>query len=220
MMPETTDKPAINKQSRFLVEGMHCASCVQKVERTLIELPGVLDAAVNLATREARITLGAESPEESQIREAVERIGYSYERLPVGEEDRLTKSKARRQALRAQWQRLLIAAPLAAVVMVITMTHVEFPGRNWLLLALTAPIVCWAGRTFFAAAWNSLKHSRADMDTLIAMGTGTAFLTSLIGTVTPTEFWAGEPPIHYEAAAMITVFILLGRLLEEQNVGA
>jgi len=194
---------------------MHCGGCVSRVEKSLSELPGVTSASVNLATKEARVLHQADRPDAEGLREAIERLGYRYAEIAEGRAERQRQRTAERLAFRGQLRKLLIAAPLSVVVTVISMAHVQFPGVNWLLLALTTPVVCWAGLPFFTSAAKSLTHGRADMDTLIAMGTGTAFVSSLAATFFPQ--WFGEtPPIHYEAAAMITVFILLGRLLEER----
>jgi P-type Cu+ transporter len=102
---------------------------------------------------------------------------------------------------------------LAVAVMGLAMWGQSIPGSAWWQFLLTIPVVCWAGWQFFVRAAQGLRHFRADMDTLIALGTGTAFLTSTVALFFPA-MWAGSPPIHFEAAAMITVFILLGRLLE------
>ena len=217
-MATTAEKAYETTESRFLVGGMHCASCVSTVEKSLKALPGVTDAVVNLATREACVVHGLDGPREALFREAIVSIGFFYKEIPRDEQQRSEQAEACVREFRNRLRTFLVAAPLAVAVMVLSMLDLQFPGVNWLLLALTLPVVCWAGRPFFIGAWNALKHGRADMDTLIAMGTGTALVTSFVATIAP-EIWAGELPIHYEAAAMITAFILLGRLLEERAKG-
>jgi Cu+-exporting ATPase len=203
---------------RFLVEGMHCASCVSKVEKSLLEIPGVTSASVNLATREARLVHPAGSLNDSPIRAALEAIGFSYERLATGAQERTEQQAARQRALRKQRQTFLWAVPPALLVMIISIADLQFAGRNWMLLSLTVPVVCWAGLPFFTSAWKSLKHGRADMDSLIALGTGTAFANGLVATITP-GLWSKPPPVYFDAATMITLFVLLGRLLEERAKG-
>jgi len=217
-MATTTGNSTTKTESRFLVEGMHCASCVNQVEKSLKALPGVVEATVNLATREACVRHGPDGSHETQFREAIDRIGYTYKEIPRGEKERTQEALIREREFRNRFRTFLVAAPLAVTVMVISMLAEKTIGVNWLLFTLTLPVVCWAGKPFFMGAWKALKHGRADMDSLIAMGTGTAFLTSLTATIAP-EIWVGDPPIYYEAAAMITTFILLGRLLEERAKG-
>jgi Cu+-exporting ATPase len=217
-MTTTAEKAHKTSISRFLVEGMHCAGCVSTVEKSLKALPGVMDAVVNLATREACVVHGLDGPEEAQFREAIDQVGYSYKEIPRDKQERSEQAQVREREFRNRLQTFLLAAPLAVAVMVLSMLAEKTASVNWLLFTLTLPVVCWAGSPFFIGAWNALKHGRADMDTLIAMGTGTAFVTSFVATIAP-GIWAGKPPIHYEAAAMITAFILLGRLLEELAKG-
>ena len=215
-MPATAEPQQHLDESRFLVEGMHCASCVNRVEQALCELPGVESAAVNLATREARVMHEQDAPGEAALQEAVDSVGFTYRPIAAGESHRKEDAERHHHQHRQQFLRFAVAAPLALAVMLLSHLDLDFPGVNWLLFGLTAPIVCWAGLPFFTSAWNGLKHRRADMDTLIAMGTGTAFAVSFVASLMPSEFWGGHPPIHYDAAGMIISFILLGRLLEDR----
>ncbi len=189
-MATTAEKAHETTESRFLVEGMHCAGCVSTVEKSLKALPGVADAVVNLATREACVVHGLDGPGEAQFREAIVSIGYSYKEIPRGEQERSEQALTREREFKNRLRTFLVAAPLAVAVMVLRWLDLQFSGVNWLLFAMTLPVVCWAGQPFFIGAWNSLKHGRADMDTLIAMGTGTAFVTSFVATIAP-KIWAG-----------------------------
>ena len=202
-----------SRVSRFFVEGMHCAGCVERVEQALSQVPGVIDASVNLATREARVSCAEDFPEEEQFRTALEKIGYAYE--PVSGRTSPGDLETQHARFRKQLLTLAIALPMAIAVMAIKMSGVSFTGIGWVQLALTLPVVAWAGSPFFVTAAKSIKRGRADMDTLVALGTGTAFLTSASATVAPA-FWGTSPPDYYDVAAMITVFVLFGRLLEER----
>jgi Cu+-exporting ATPase len=116
-------------------------------------------------------------------------------------------------------RRLAVAAALTAPVFVISMFHLRFPGSEMVMLALTTPVVFWAGAEFFAGAWRGLRRGGADMNTLIAMGTGTAYATSAAATLAPQLFSGTDgahPHVYYEAAAMSTTLILLGRHLEDR----
>lgn len=197
--------------SKFLVHGMHCASCVGRVERALQAIPGTASAAVNLATHEVRVRFDSNhlSPvdAESKFRSAIGELGYEFEAV--------TEQPALGHAA-ASFRDFGLILPLAVAVFAISMAHWHFVGRDWLLLVLTSPVVLWGGRGFFAAAWQATRHRTADMNTLVAIGTGTAYVISVLGTVLPAAWWAGQPPIHFEPAAMITTFVLLGRVLEER----
>lgn len=190
---------------------MHCASCVGRVERALGAIDGVSRVAVNLATHEVQTRYDgqrlAQADAESRFQGAVSNLGYQYEPL-------VTQSVA--QPPTASWRDFAIILPFALAVFVISMAHLHFAGRDWLLLALTSPVVLWGGRGFFTAAWQATRHRTADMNTLVAIGVGTAYVISVLGTVLPASWWGGTPPIHYEPAAMITTFVLLGRVLEER----
>ena len=196
--------------AEFLVEGMHCASCVGRIETAIGEVPGVESATVNLANRRARVSYAPGLADLAAIKQAVESTGFQPVDLPTDESDELEAETLRRRNYRRQVIQLSIAALLAVPVMVISMLKLQFPGRDWVLMGLTAPVLFWAGRSFYTSAWNSLRHRAANMDTLIAMGTSVAFVASIAGTLGLWEH------LYYEAAAMIVVFVLLGRLLEER----
>ncbi|MEW4529317.1 heavy metal translocating P-type ATPase [Maioricimonas sp. JC845] len=203
---------------RFLVEGMHCASCVSRVESSLQKVPGVTDVSVNLATREATVRCSDAPPDVDDLKEAVERTGYTWRERPQTREERATHDHEHAHSGRQQRLRLAVAIPLAIAVMILQMGGFEFAGKNWLLLVLTLPVVLWCGASFFIGAVKAARHGGMDMNTLIAVGTGTALVTSIVGTVAP-GIWPGAPPIHYDAAAMIVTFLLLGRVLEDRARG-
>ncbi|MCX7719425.1 MAG: heavy metal translocating P-type ATPase [Candidatus Sumerlaeaceae bacterium] len=210
----TEPKPARERlEEVFLIEGMHCASCVARIEKGLARLPGVAGASVNLATREARVTFDPSMVSPQAIRARVVQLGYAALDLPAPAVANTAPSNA------PQTRRLAVAALLTAPVFVISMFHLRFPGNELLMLALTTPVVFWAGAEFFAGAWRGLKRGSADMNTLIAIGTGTAYGTSAAATLAPQVFsgaGTAHPHVYYEAAAMITTLILLGRHLEDR----
>ncbi len=127
---------------------------------------------------------------------------------------------ARYGALR---RRFVAAALLSLPVLVLSMAHgaLDFPGIRWVLLALTTPVVAWAGGTFFAGAWRAFRHHAADMNTLVALGVGSAYGYSVVATVFPHWFAAigRMPDVYFEAAAVIVTLILMGRLLEARATG-
>ncbi|MCU1559156.1 cation-translocating P-type ATPase [Mycetocola sp.] len=212
------------------ISGMTCASCVARVEKRLTRLDGVV-AEVNLATEKARVRF----PDAVSIDElvaAVEAAGYSATLAP--EKRRQTSAPAEVPApepdpLRT---RLLISALLSLPVIVLAMVPAwQFANWQWLSLALAAPVVVWGGYPFHRATWVNLRHGALTMDTLITMGTGAAFVWSLwalffgsAGMPGMThEFRLFTPDvdatsaIYLEVAAGVTVFLLLGRYLEQRS---
>jgi Cu+-exporting ATPase len=173
---------------------MTCASCARTIERTLANTAGVERARVNLATNTATIEYHSGLVRVADFIAAIEDLGYG-----------VPKSQARADSAEPSYRRrLLVAAIFAVPVMVLGMAH-RWP---WLQLALTSPVVFYSGAPFYVAAWRALRHFSANMNSLIALGTGAAFLYSLRETL------AGGHEVYYEAAAVIIALILLGRTLE------
>ncbi len=207
------------KTAEFDISGMTCAGCVRSIERAVQAVPGVSRADVNLATGTASVDYEASQANLAAIREAVERAGYgARESTP----DTREEPGAEQEREAAAWKRKFVVAAIFTVpLLIIAMSHgvLAFPGSHWLQLALALPVVLYSGRQFFALAWKGLLRLSADMNTLIAVGTGTAFLYSLIATAAPT--WIdpratapGDVPVYFETAAAIITLILLGRWLE------
>ncbi len=196
------------------VQGMTCAACSARVQRTLERTPGVSGANVNLMTGAATISYDPAGVTPERLVEAIRETGYGAE-LPspdaaaeelVGAED-----AARDRELREL--RLKLGVSLVAGVLAMGLS---MPPRPWLLLAVTSPVVFWAGRHFYTRAWAAFRHHSADMNTLIAVGTGAAFGWSVAVTVAAEWFAARgiAPHEYYEATVWIIALILLGNLLE------
>jgi len=176
------------------VSGMTCAACARTIERTLASTAGVERARVNLATNTATIEYQASRVRVADFIAAIEDLGYG-----------VPKTAARPEAAEPGYRRRLLAAIVFATpVLALGMSH-RWP---WLQLALTTPVVFYCGAPFYAAAWRALRHFSANMNSLIALGTGAAFLYSLWETV------RGGHEVYFEAAAVIIALILLGRTLE------
>ncbi len=194
--PERVDLP---------VSGMTCAACARAIERTLATTKGVDRANVNLATNTATVEF---DPGVVQVRDfvgAIEELGY-------GVPEKEAPADAAEQGYR---RRLTVAVIFAAPVLVLGMSHgmLHVPYSPWIQLALTLPVILYAGAPFYVAAWSALRHGAANMNSLIALGTGAAFLYSLVETV------RGRHEVYYEAAAVIIALILLGRTLEARARG-
>lgn len=186
--------------------GMHCASCVGRVERFLKKVPGVEDASVNLATNRAFIAFDPAQAQPSALIAAVERAGYGA--APVSATPN-TQAARRDPAL----LNLIGAACLTAPVLLfsmLTMGMGHAAWTEWLFAALTAGVVFGFGRQFFVGAWSALTHGgTATMDTLVALGASTAYFSSLAELI-----WTSHPKVYFETAATIVTLILLGRWLE------
>ncbi|OBG38041.1 copper-translocating P-type ATPase [Mycobacterium alsense] len=205
------------------IAGMTCASCAMRIEKKLNRLDGVA-ARVNYATEKAAVTVPAGYDLRALVAE-VERAGYAAALPRPTAEDGADE-------LRALRARLIGAAVLAGPVIALAMVPAwEFRYWQWVSLALTAPVVAWAGRPFHAAAWANLKHGVATMDTLVSVGTLSAFLWSLYALVvgaaghpdmrhgfelTVTR-GAGTDHIYFEVAAGVTLFVLAGRYFEKRS---
>lgn len=207
-------------QESFPVQGMSCAACSARVERTLGKQEGVCRATVNLAAATATVEYDRELTSPEQLQEAVRKIGFE---LVVEQEDDSAKQVEEEQAAnyRALKFRATWAIILSVPVFVTGMFLMHMPYANLVMWAFSTPVVFWLGRGFFINAWRLLKHGGANMDTLVANSTGIAYLFSLFNMLFP-EFWLArgiEPHVYFEASSVIIAFILLGRLLEARAKG-
>lgn len=194
---------------------MSCASCAVSVESTAKSQDGIRDARVNLATH--TVQLEYDDPKVLPLlQKSLESLGYD---LDLAAEDALAAAEENQQKyyrqLKLQFSGSLL---LSLPVMVIAMFFMDMAYGNWIMLALSTPVVFWFGRNFFKNAWGQLKHGQANMDTLVALSTSIAWVFSLFNTIYP-EYWHAQnlhAHVYYESAAVIISFILLGRLLEEK----
>jgi Cu+-exporting ATPase len=214
------------------IEGMTCASCANFVAKALAKAPGVASAHVNLATEKATVAFAPALTGRAQLAAAVEAAGYhvAAAAAPAAgqaaagapSDDELAARKA--LAYQALRRRFWVAAALAAVIMPLSMLmlwpaamhRVSEPALNYALLLLTLPVLGYCGREFYISAWNGLRHRTASMDTLIAVGTGAAFLFSLAATLGPQWLRARgvAPAVYFDTTATIIALILLGKVLE------
>ncbi len=218
------------------VQGMTCASCVLRVERALQAVEGVDSAAVNLASQKATVDVVGDT-DLAALEKAVRSAGYgvTLPRSDASTEDGRTHETiapagfdAEARALRRD---LLLAVALALPVMLLSMLPM-LPGvraswplgmaeTNALLLVLTTPVLLFPGRRFYAGALTMLRHGTADMNTLVAVGTGAAYAYSTVAVLFPQ--WLGLEPghmeVYFDTAATIITLILLGRWLEARAKG-
>jgi Cu+-exporting ATPase len=208
------------------ITGMTCASCANRIERRLNDLDGV-EATVNYATEKATVSYDPQAVEPGQLVEAVEAAGYEAA-LPGGP-DAAGGAHEPEDPTASLRRRLLFSAPPSIAVLLVSMIRpLQFDNWQWLSLQLITPVVIWGAWPFHKAAWANLKHATATMDTLISLGTLSAWLWSMyalfIGDagvpgmrmefqLLPTNA-AGGDEVYLEIAGIVTTFILAGRYFE------
>jgi Cu+-exporting ATPase len=211
---------------------MSCASCANNIEDAIHSVPGVEGCSVNFGAEQAAVTYDPGKTDLAAIQDAVDEAGYSA--LPMQDDVLAPEDDAERRERQAENQKLTrrvwVSGVISAVLVIGSlpaMTGLSIPFiPMWLhdpcfQLVLTAPVLFWAGSGFFINAWKALKRHTATMDTLVAVGTGTAYLYSLFPTLNPQWFIAQglRPDVYFEAAAVIIALLLLGRLLENRAKG-
>ena len=207
-------------KNTFPVLGMTCASCAASAESIVRYTPGVVDASVNFATENLTVEYLPNITSASRIQEAVKDGGYD---LLVTEDadqsetlEALHAEKFSRLKKKTVW-----ALVLSAPVVVIGMFFMDMPYANFIMWLFSTPVVVWLGKDFFINAWKQARHRSANMDTLVALSTGIAYIFSVFNMLF-AGFWQQrglEAYVYFEAAAVIIAFILLGRLLEERAKG-
>ncbi len=210
--------PAV--KNTFPVLGMTCASCAGSVESIVKYEPGVVGASVNFATGNLTVEYLPNMTGAAQLQKAVQGIGYD---LLIEEETRQqeTLEVIHAEKLRKLKRRTLWAILLSIPVVAIGMFFMNIPYANEIMWLFATPVVVWLGKDFFVNAWKQARHRSANMDTLVALSTGTAYLFSVFNMLF-TGFWHSrgiQPHVYFEAASVIIAFILLGKLLEEKAKG-
>ena len=205
------------RKETFPVLGMSCASCAARVDKTLNDQPGVQEASVNYASAMAQVTYDAEVCSPLVLKAVVQHAGYDL-LINSSEEATDEAEKAHLARYESLKKRTLWAIGLAIPIMVLSMIFMKVQWMNYVVWLLATPVVFVLGRSFFISAWRQLKHGTCNMDTLVALSTGIAYLFSVFNLFFP-EFWLSrgiEPHVYFEAASVIVAFIMLGRLLEER----
>lgn len=240
------------------VDGMTCAACSARVQRSLGKVPGVHEASVNLMLANASVSFDPAQVSVDALLEVVRRAGYEAS-VPEAAQSAIEAQTEREIEQEREYRdlrtRALISGAAGVVAMIVSMplmvggAHaamavarvpdpvmawamhtlspplerllpwlyaIPAPVLSWGLLVLTAAVMWWAGRHFYTRAWAALRHRAADMNTLVAVGTGAAFVYSLLATLVPDRFVALgiAPDVYYEAVVIIIAFILTGNAFE------
>lgn len=216
---EIQDKKAISgkyNRETFPVLEMTCAACAVSVESMLKSTAGVKDAGVNFANQTAWVEYDAKLAKPVDLQNSVRSIGYD---LVVDVDDpQAVQEEAQRKHYEAVKKRTIFSSILSVPVVIIGMFFMDMPYGSYISMVLTAPVVFYFGRNFFINAWKQARHGKANMDTLVALSTGIAFVFSVFNTFFP-DFWHSRgmhAHVYFEAAAVVVAFISLGKLLEEK----
>jgi Cu+-exporting ATPase len=207
------------------------------IEKHISQLPGIVKADFNLATMGINVEYLPNAADVKAIRRAIEDFGYKVREVSGSGESAEDSIEAAHAAEYKELKtKFWIASVLSLPVLVIAMSHgrialFNFAGVNWLQLALATPVVFYCGAQFYLGAWAAFRHRAADMNTLIAIGTGAAYIYSIAATVFPSFFAAAnqtampgmegmsQVPVYFEAASVIIALILLGKMLESRAKG-
>lgn len=206
---------AIIKET-FPVLEMTCAACAISVESMLKTVPGVKDAGVNFANQSTWVQYDPSSVTPEALQNTVRSIGYDLV-IDKDNQDEV-KEDAQRRHFNEVKQRTIWSSILSLPIVIIGMFFMNMPYGNWIMMALATPVVFYFGRNFFVNAWKQARHGKANMDTLVALSTGIAWIFSAFNTIYP-EFWHQRglhAHVYFEAAAVVIAFISLGKLLEEK----
>ncbi|WP_449421188.1 heavy metal translocating P-type ATPase [Proteiniphilum saccharofermentans] len=199
---------------------MSCASCASSAQTIVEHEPGVVNASVNFGTGNLTVEYLPNMTDATKLQKAVQAVGYD-----LLLEDETTQQETLENIHAGKFQKLkkktIWAIILAIPVVVIGMFFMDMPYANEIMWLFATPVVFWLGKDFYINAWKQAKHRSANMDTLVALSTGIAYLFSVFNMLFP-DFWHQRglhAHVYFEAAAVIIAFILLGRLLEEKAKG-
>ncbi|HUC79568.1 MAG TPA: HAD-IC family P-type ATPase, partial [Flavisolibacter sp.] len=204
----------------FPVLNMSCASCASSSQSILENTPGVVNVAVNYANASAQVEYVPTITDPQKLKAALQSIGYDL-MIDETEEAKDALEEVHREKFQALKRRTIASLVFSVPLVVIGMFFMNMPYANYIMWALATPLVLLFGKQFFVGAWKQAKHRSANMDTLVALSTGVAYLFSVFNTLYP-QYWHSKglhAHVYFEAAAVVIAFILLGKLLEEKAKG-
>ncbi len=214
------------------LKGMSCASCANSIETAIQQVPGVSSAQVNFAAEQASVEYDERNTNLEKIQTAVADAGYEASEkqdLSIGEADD-QEQEERKSQQKALLTKTIVSGVVGIILILGTlpmMLGFDIPGwpmflhNPWLQLVLATPVLFWCGQSFYVGAWKAFTHRAANMNTLVALGTGAAYLYSIFVTLFPGFLIAQglAPEVYYEAAVVIIALLLLGRYLENRARG-
>jgi P-type Cu+ transporter len=211
----------------LLVLGMTETLGESAIEEAVAQMPGVVAVRVDLATDSVSVDFSGAATSAAEIKKAIRALGYEVSEKEEGASSLDREREARQHDIRRQFLNLLITTPLAAMVMIgqfqpfwpLELFVPEILHNKLVMFAFTTPIVLGPGRQFFVNSWNGLKRGLTDMNLLYATGIGAAYFIAVVNTFWPDAGFGGRDATFYEAAALLTLFIILGRYLEALTRG-
>ncbi|HUP27015.1 MAG TPA: heavy metal translocating P-type ATPase, partial [Chloroflexia bacterium] len=214
------------------IEGMTCASCVRRVEKSLLKLPGVESAGVNLATEQASVRFNPAMVGREEMRKAVEKAGYGLraeaqpQEAAEGEEPVDRDAERRRRDISTLRAKFLVSLAAGIVIMAgmflpTSWLPLSMQSRYFAMFLIATPVQLWAGWGFYKGAWMAARHLSTNMNTLIAVGTSAAYLYSVFITFFPSAVSSAGlvPEAYYDTSTIIIGLILMGRYLEARAKG-
>ncbi len=207
-------------KKNFPVLNMSCASCAASSENILRNQPGVVNVSVNYANTTAQVEYIPTITDPAKLKTALQAVGYDL-MTDEGDDAKDALEELRTSKFKTLKTRTIAAIALSVPLMAIGMFFMEIPYANYIMWALATPVVLIFGKQFFVGAWKQAKHRSSNMDTLVALSTGVAYLFSVFNTLYP-QYWLNrglEPHVYFEASAVVIAFILLGKMLEEKAKG-
>lgn len=204
----------------YPVTNLSCASCAGNTEAVLKNQSGVVKAEVNYANTTAKIEFIPSQTSPEKLKQAVQAAGYDLI-IEESEEAKESLEQIKEDNYKQLKKRVVGAMIFAVPLFIIGMFFMDMPYANWVMWALSTPMLFYLGQQFFVGAWKQLKHKSANMDTLVAVSTGTAYLYSVFVTLFPQVLHSKgiHSHVYFEAAGIVIAFILLGKLLEEKAKG-
>jgi P-type Cu+ transporter len=221
---------------RVHIEGIHCASCVMRIEMALQETPGVVAASVNPGTNMAHVRYLPETADFDTIKQAIESTGYQVAHSLAEEESVDDETAAHQREYSSLMRKFWFAAAISLLIL-----PFSFPELPWLYLpylfdpdpsmgfirllwgiagVLSIPVMAWSGHHFYSGAWNAFRRHAADMNTLIALGTGAAWLYSSVAVLWPQLFPEGaEAMPFYDVTTVVIALVVLGQAIEARTKG-
>jgi Cu+-exporting ATPase len=220
-------------RDRLQLSGMSCAACARSIESALQGVPGVATASVNFGTEQATVDYDAAQTTLADLQKAVAAAGYQAapaQEFGTDDPDADPQAQAQAAQQRQLRHRLWLGGAVSGVLVIgsipaMTGLHIPWmPGwfhNPWVQWVLTTPVMVWCGQSFFSGAWKAARRHGADMNTLVALGTGTAYIYSVFATLFPGVLRSQglQPDVYFEAASVIITLILLGRYLENRARG-
>ncbi|WP_353854563.1 heavy metal translocating P-type ATPase [Bacillus sp. Bos-x628] len=213
------------KEAEFDIEGMTCAACANRIEKKINRMAGVDHVSVNFALEKLQVAYHPEQTSTSEIKEAVQSIGYSFIEPNFAQE----KEKNHRQAtIEKQTARFLFSMILSLPLLWAMISHFSFTSfiwvpeafiNPWVQLALATPVQFIVGWPFYVGAYKALKNQSANMDVLVALGTSAAFFYSLYESIRSAFQGTHQAALYYETSAVLITLIVLGKLMEARAKG-